>query len=96
MIVPTIGRVVWFTPPANAQQNGHVFLVHGDQPCAAIVAFVHSDRMVNLTVSDHGGKTHAFASVTLVQDGDPRDIVNGRFCEWIPYQIGQAKKHESA
>lgn len=87
MIKPSVGRVVWFTPYADAENY------HGDQPMAAIVTYVFGDRMVNLAVFDHNGNSKPYTSVTLVQEGDPRP--DGRFAEWMPYQIGQAKKHES-
>jgi hypothetical protein len=43
-------------------------------------------------ISDHYGKTFAMTSVQLVQ-GDERRPENGYFCEWMPYQVGQAAKH---
>lgn len=33
-------------------------------------------------------------SVLLLQEGNERPS-GGGFCEWMPYQIGQAKKHEA-
>lgn len=90
-IIPTPGRVVWFTPPVHGGPPS--FTHNGVAPCAAIVAYVHGPRMVNLSVFDHNGVQFSFASVTLVQEGDPKDDVNGRYCEWMPYQVGQAKKH---
>ncbi len=79
-IVPTIGRVVWYHE-ANFNQG---------QPCAAIVAFVHSDSMVNLAVFDPSGKQLSRTSVPLIQDGDERP--DWGYCEWMPYQKGQAAK----
>ena len=57
-----------------------------------MVAYVWTDNLVNLTVSDHYGKTFGMTSVQLVQTGEPRPE-NGYFCEWMPYQVGQAAKH---
>ena len=57
-----------------------------------MVAYVWSENLVNLTVSDHYGKTFGMTSVQLVQTGEPRPE-NGYFCEWMPYQVGQAAKH---
>jgi hypothetical protein len=48
--------------------------------------------MVNISVFDHNGNQYAKTSVALRQGEDP--IPQGAFCEWMPYQIGQAKKHE--
>jgi hypothetical protein len=90
MIKPTIGRVVWYHP--------HSFQASADFAptpiCAAIVAFVHSDHCVNLAVFDANGNSHSRTSVTLIQDGaEPSE--GGNYCEWMPYQKGQAAKAES-
>ena len=82
MIKPTIGRIVWFTPMGIA---------HMQQPYAAIVCHVWSDRCVNLAVFDQNGIVEQHTSVTLVQDDDERPD-GGRYCEWMPYQKGQAAK----
>src|SRR5687768_43940 len=93
MIKPTVGRIVWFTPPSNSSEDG--FIDHGGQPMAAKVAYVWHDRMVNLQVVDHGGFSHNRTSVPLIQDGDPKPD-SGYYCEWMPYQKGQAAKTERA
>lgn len=82
MITPTNGRIVWFSP---ANYTG--------DPLAAIVCHVHSDRMVNLLVIDSGGQTVAVTSVPLLQDDD-RPPAGQRYCQWMPYQKGQAAKTE--
>lgn len=92
MIKPTIGRVVWFTPSKNSTQPG---FVAGDQKLAALIAYVHSDKMVNLAVFDANGNSHSVCSVELIQEGYPKDS-NGFYCEWMPYQIGQAAKHAAS
>jgi hypothetical protein len=79
MISPTPGRVVWFYP------NGEAKI-----PLAAMVAFVHSDRLVNLGCLDANGCPFNATFVTLVQEGDERPA--GPHATWMPYQIGQAKK----
>jgi hypothetical protein len=86
MIKPSVGRIVWWR-----QLDG----VHDEQPFAAMVTYVHSDRLVNLVVFDHFGIARPKASVQLVQEGDAQPAVGG-YAEWMPYQIGQAKKHEPA
>ena len=96
MISPTIGRRVWFWP--SQQDLGKtdakpISLMQRftDQPFDAGVCCVWNDRMVNLTVADHGGEMHERRSVTLVQEGDP--IPQGQsYATWMPYQQGQAKK----
>ena len=83
-ITPTIGRVVWFYP------HGHR---EGSLPHAAMIAFVHSDSLVNLGVLDPNGRSYNETSVSLIQDGDAAPE-SGRFATWMPFQIGQAKQAE--
>ncbi len=85
MIKPTVGRVVWFYPKGG----------ESSQPLAALVAHVWSDTCVNLAIFDANGKPMMDppTSVLLVQDGNERPS-GGPFCEWMPYQKGQAAKTE--
>lgn len=94
IITPTIGRKVWYrhdglqTTDINGGQINAVS--YGDQPMDATVIYVWHDRMVNLRITDHAGNTFALSSVHLVQQGD---VTPGyRYCEWMPYQKGQAAK----
>lgn len=89
-IIPTIGRVVWFHPAANTAEGG---FAHAEI-CAAIVAYVHSDTMVNLAVFDAQGNHHVRTSVPLLKEGEPHPA-SGYFCEWMPYQLGQAARAEA-
>lgn len=84
MIKPTIGRVVWYHPPFAPDSPSN------EQTFAAIVCHVHSDTIVNLAFFDGNGHAHNRTSVQLYQgEGDrPGDA----YCEWMPYQIGQAAK----
>ena len=91
MIVPTIGRVVWFWPAGSTV---------GDQPMAAIVTGVWGDgRHINLAIFERNGvpKSHPPTSIRLVQEEDERPMdVDGNYvahATWMPYQIGQAKKN---
>jgi hypothetical protein len=63
--LPTVGRVVWFTP---STLTGDAGFVHHDsrKPLAAIGAHVWSDSIVNLTVFDSNGTPHSRTSVQLV------------------------------
>ena len=85
MIKPTVGRVVWFYKYAPHQ--GH------KGPLAAHVACVHSDSMVNLMVIDEAGNPRPETSVFLRQDDQPAPDYD--YCEWMPYQKGQAAKTEA-
>lgn len=91
MIKPSVGRVVWFWPGSFDTELGNYH--DKAQPQAAIVSYVWSDTMVNLAVFDPNGGTHSRTSVILWQgEGErPKEF----FAEWMPYQIGQAKKHET-
>lgn len=96
MIKPTPGRVVWFTPPDDRHNRPEGFVYEDiSQPCSASVAYVHNDRLVNLAVADQYGRMFSFGSVVLLQDDD-RKPEGGRFATWMPYQVGQAKKHDEA
>lgn len=92
MIKPTVGRVVWYTPTKD-EHGMYQFPCLSGQPLAAIIACVHTDVMVNLTVFDANGEPHGVCSVDLIQDGQPKPDY-GRYCEWMPYQKGQAAKTE--
>lgn len=87
MIKPTIGRVIWFTPSQEARK------ANNDQPFAAIVAYVHSDTMVNLAVFDANGNIVSKTSVYLYQGEGERPT--SYYAEWMPYQQGQAAKTDA-
>jgi hypothetical protein len=89
MIQPTVGRIVLYRPMPNESN-----LCPVGHNCAAIIAFVHSDHCVNLTVFDSNGGTTGRTSVHLVQ---PNDEVPGPggYCQWMPYQIKKPTGSES-
>lgn len=87
MIQPTIGRVVWYRA---GQLDGMLRI--GEQPFIGHVAYVHTDRSVNLVIFDHYGNSFAREKVVLVQEGDDKPHDTG-YAEWMPYQVGQAQKH---
>ncbi len=86
MIKPTVGRVMWYWP---------FKMEDGGQPYAAIVTRVWGDNMVNLAVFDDGGVLQPKHSVPIVQDGSPYTAGASPYCEWMPYQLGQAAKAEA-
>src|SRR5208283_148985 len=90
MIKPTVGRVVLFTP---SKLDADMVLPSGGR-CAAVIAHVWGDRMVNLAVFDANGRHFSKCSVALLQDDDAMSE-HGYFCEWMPYQAGQAAKSEA-
>ena len=92
-IRPTVGRVVLFTP-SRLTGDGRFAHIDGRKPLAAIVAHVFNDALVNLAVFDSNGTSHSRTSVPLVQEGEAK-LEHGYFCEWMPYQVGQAAKHAS-
>lgn len=86
MIQPTPGRTVWFflsNTRSDMAGNAGVAL-------AAVVTFVHSDRMVNLCVFDANGVPRPMTSIPLHQEDEDRPA--GDYCTWMPYQVSQAKK----
>ena len=86
MISPTVGRIVLY------YENGKTQFDANEQPEAAMVAYVHSDTMVNLSVIDHNGGQFAATAVFLYQgDGDRPQSA---YAEWMAYQKGQAAKTE--
>ncbi len=89
VISPTPGRIVWFYP-APHDGIGRI----GGQPLAAIVAGVHNDRLINLAVFDAYGSTQQRSNVELVQP-DTTTPDGGAYATWMPYQVGQAAKHQA-
>ncbi|MFC2974662.1 Gp49 family protein [Azotobacter bryophylli] len=90
MIHPTPGRIVWFHPNGITLPPNFAYS-DSEQPLAATIAYVHSDRMVNLFVIDQNGMGYSLTSVTLLQDDDATPGA-GSYAEWMPYQKGQAAK----
>lgn len=91
MIVPTVGRVVWYWPEGEVQMRMQL-----EQPCAAIIARVHSDTRINIAYFDENGHAHNRTGVRLIQDekvghGSPEPI-----CTWMPFQAGQQAKAQAA
>lgn len=91
IITPTVGRKVWFRPNGATSHNSVPFnIMNRNHPLDATVIYVWNDRLVNLLVIDHVGATHAIGSVELRQQNDSSDR-QGWYCEWMPYQVGQAQ-----
>lgn len=92
-ITPTVGRVVWFYPATNQATSGFTPPAEGE-PLAAIIARVVDAEAgaVHLAVFDGAGVSRSEPYVKLVQEGE-KVPADGRYAAWMPYQIGQAKKH---
>lgn len=107
VITPTVGRKVWYRPSKHDIAGVGAMAVSvnrenptSGQPLDATVLAVWGDRCVNVLVLDITGKPFTKMSVTLKQEGDqmPTDkdgIEYGGYVEWMPYQVGQAKKAEA-
>lgn len=81
MITPTVGRVVYYWDS-------------GVGPMASIIAKVHDDRLVNLTVcGPENGEAFGRTSVVLRQPEDDDDYP--AYCEWMPYQVKKDTGSES-
>lgn len=90
MIKPTVGRVVWYYKDGAAQMSA-------GQPCAAQIAYVHSDTCINIGYLDENGNHHNATSVRLLEDREPvAESMHFPFCTWMPYQVGQAAKTDEA
>ena len=88
IIQPTVGRVVWYFPDPNSRESDFIRLTKG--PFAALIAHVHGETSINLTVFDSCGVPHARESVLLVQAHE--DQPQGSYATWMPYQVGQARR----
>lgn len=95
VIAPTIGRVVWYWPGKDGAEA--VVSLDAEQPMKADVVFVHPEQneagefVVNLGVVDHAGRHVRRHNIPLVQrmDGSPEWQLER--CQWMPYQVGQAR-----
>ncbi len=92
-IKPTVGRVVWYWPQTpHASIYGSLLYI--GQPFAATVAAVCDEggERINIGYLDHNGLAYSHRDVPLIQEGEAKPE-GGNFCSWMPYQVGQAKKH---
>lgn len=86
MIKPTIGRVIWVFRPADS--------LDVTQPEVGLVTYVHGDgRYINVVGFNSMGTAFALSALWLVQDDEAKP--EGDFACWMPYQKGQAAKHEA-
>lgn len=81
MIVPTVGRVVWYWEHDDQKQ-----------PMKADIAYVNDNGTINIGYLNQFGQNFCRQNVMLWQGDGDKPI--GRYCEWMPYQKGQAAKTE--
>lgn len=89
MIIPTVGRVVWYRQGSSNGLKNTTWHDGSLKPLVALVVDVHDDRLVNLSVFDSNGIAWPRPNVLLVQEGDT--IPDSSYCEWMPYQKSVAK-----
>lgn len=90
LITPTVGRIVWY----RAKLLDHCHPKESPEQ-AAIILRVFNDRRVNLIVFGHDGAIMPMTDVPLVQQDDEAPF-DRSYCEWMPYQKGQAARTEAA
>lgn len=100
IIPPTIGRKVWFRPNGvNVIGNKILSAIDAAdtldalQAMDATIVCVIDNQTVNLLVVDHAGESHAARGIRLVQPlaGDLIPPEGSCYCEWMPFQVGQAR-----
>lgn len=91
IIKPTAGRIVLYKP----SRAEHISAPDAGGFLAAIIAYVHSDSMVNLSVISANGVPTPRTNVLLIQEGQAVPEGSG-YCCWMPYQIAQAARAEAA
>lgn len=87
MIKPTVGRVVLFHP------NGLDAATHpivNSQPHAALIAYVHSDTLINVSAFDANGVQYGVTNVRLLQDSETASDRGPAYAEFMAFQKGQA------
>lgn len=83
MRAPKVGDKVEFFVNGRLDQRMHEqgFVSLNDRaPCHAVVAHVHDERTVNLSVTGHNGMIAGAERVVLVQAGD--QVPGDMFCQW--------------
>lgn len=86
MIVPTIGRKVYYflrNPDGRLVSNNPAL------PFDVNIVYVWSDNLVNVAGFDHNG--NLFARISVPINTGPDGGGASAWCEWMPYQVGQAK-----
>lgn len=93
IIKPTNGRIVWYTP-TNDGDDDAILQLDALQGLTAQICHVHDDFKVNVLITDSEGDTHYRGEILLVQPKGKKPT-SGGYVEWMPYQQKQADKHEA-
>lgn len=85
-ILPTVGRKVWYRTGNSDQKMNKI---NPDDPLDATIVGIWADGLINVVVFDSHGNMFTRTGIRLRQEGET--ISNQSYCEWMPYQVGQAK-----
>lgn len=77
IIQPTVGRIV------------HFYDARGGGPRAAIIAYVHDERLINASIVCVDG-TIAYACPCRLRQPMDEVVKDKCRCEWMPYQVQKA------
>ncbi len=93
-IKPTVGRRLWYFASKSDYLGSTVPMTvsYRAKPLDACIAYVHSDRLINISVADQNGVLHNRTSITLYQAGEDVPFEVGGYCVWMDYQVQQAAK----
>lgn len=89
-IDPTIGRKLYMFYSASSPLPPGMVVQDRTKPLDANIVWVNSSTNVNLAGFDHIGNPFRQTSVSLTPAG-AHGNGNSVWCEWMPYQVGQAK-----
>lgn len=93
-IEPTIGRVVHYyhRDPAHDDPETEAPIIG---PQTALLCGINEDGTINVCHFDDQGNARPATNILLIQDedGEP-DEETLSWCEWMPFQKGQAQKTE--
>lgn len=99
VIVPTIGRKIWLWLNGKVRMAYEQEIANGIQhpavqPMDASICRTFSDHMISVTAASGHGYIESHQSVELIQAGEPWDEHTGKHCQWMPFQVSAAAKHE--
>jgi len=98
MTAPTVARKIYYYPDQSPLDRA-IQQIDPAQPINSTVLYVHPTdpdvpSLVNLHLVDHSGIIHFRSAVPLIE-GDGK-IPNKGYAKWMPYQVTQHAKNETA